>query len=221
MKIIGGKDYYDKGLMYGVDDTILLIRKVDTVANISYFPPMIDLPYVKNSWSSPTYERIFVVIGDKIYSGVLRTKESYLSKDEYVWSKESYLKLLEKYNVAQPGGRGWFYGKQNTTLDEYFEPKQVEQHVVDYMIDNKVSILLSQNTRDRMHWLANPPLLEKVEFYKAVDAFSLYRMIDMWASGVLSGPTNKTVEIKDDKIKIAKHGFDVKTSFRKPKQRAV
>ena len=40
----------------------------------------------------------------------------------------------------------------------------------------------------------------------------------MWLSGVL--PSNRTpiVEITDDKIKIAKHGFHHPTSFRRPKQ---
>ena len=39
----------------------------------------------------------------------------------------------------------------------------------------------------------------------------------MWVGGTLSSLAPKTVEITDDKIKIAKHGMD-HTSFRRPKQ---
>ena len=56
--------------------------------------------------------------------------------------------------------------------------------------------------------------LKKVQFYKVMDAFTIYQEIYMYVDGCLSSPGNQLIEI-DDKYKIEGHGFD-KYSFRTP-----
>jgi len=63
-------------------------------------------------------------------------------------------------------------------------------------------------------WRINGDDLKDLEFFRAVDAFSLFQKISQWVGGTIAGSGNPMVEIVDDKIKAHKHGFD-KWSFRK------
>jgi hypothetical protein len=49
-----------------------------------------------------------------------------------------------------------------------------------------------------------------------MDPFTLFQELSMFVGGVLPRNPNPMVEITDDKVKVAKHGFD-KWSFRKHK----
>lgn len=66
-------------------------------------------------------------------------------------------------------------------------------------------------------WAIDQPTLAAMDFAKAVDPYTAYQEIAMWVGGVLPAPGPEMVEISDDKVKIAKHGFHHPTSFRRGK----
>jgi hypothetical protein len=58
--------------------------------------------------------------------------------------------------------------------------------------------------------------LKEYDFPRVMDPFTLFQELSMFVGGVLPRNPNPMVEITDDKVKVAKHGFD-KWSFRKHK----
>ncbi len=53
-------------------------------------------------------------------------------------------------------------------------------------------------------------------FQKIMDAYTVAQEISMWVNGVLPGLGKPMIEVSND-VRIEKHGFDLKTSFRKGK----
>jgi hypothetical protein len=62
------------------------------------------------------------------------------------------------------------------------------------------------------------PNLNDYQFYKMADSFSAFQSIQSYISGVLGTQENNIIEV-DNKSKILKAGFDLKTSFRKDKEK--
>lgn len=62
------------------------------------------------------------------------------------------------------------------------------------------------------------PNLNDYQFYKMADVVSAFQSIQSYISGVLGTQENQIVEV-DNKSKILKAGFDLKTSFRKDKEK--
>jgi len=60
------------------------------------------------------------------------------------------------------------------------------------------------------------PILKDYEFYKVLDVYQTFQEINMFLGGVLGNNEKDIVEV-DNKTKILKYGFDLKTSFRKDK----
>lgn len=58
-------------------------------------------------------------------------------------------------------------------------------------------------------------ILKEIQFYKVFDAFSAFQEVSMFV-GNLARPDRETVEISDQD-QISEKGFDLKSSFRKPK----
>lgn len=61
------------------------------------------------------------------------------------------------------------------------------------------------------------PVLKKVEFFKKIDPFTAMQDLSCYVSGVMGGQAPKMIEISDE-VRIEKHGFDTKQSFRKRKE---
>jgi hypothetical protein len=66
-------------------------------------------------------------------------------------------------------------------------------------------------------WHVNAPNLKDAQFAKVFDPYMAFQEIALWVGGILSGTENPIVQITDDLVKIEKHGFDKKLSFRKAK----
>jgi hypothetical protein len=56
------------------------------------------------------------------------------------------------------------------------------------------------------------------QFYKVFDPYSAFQAVQSYVSGVLGGSENPMIEVSNA-IKIVKAGFDLKTSFRKDKEK--
>jgi hypothetical protein len=61
------------------------------------------------------------------------------------------------------------------------------------------------------------PILKNYEFYKVFDTYQAFQEISMFIGGVLGSNNKEIIEI-DNKHKILKYGFDLKSSFRKEKK---
>ena len=58
------------------------------------------------------------------------------------------------------------------------------------------------------------PVLNDIEFYKVKDTFNCFKSIEGYITGVLGSDNGNIIELSNES-KIVKHGFDLKTSFRK------
>lgn len=74
-----------------------------------------------------------------------------------------------------------------------------------HIVNNKVKLIIN-------------PKLSDFEFFNRLDAFSCYQQIEMFINGVLA-PKEKESQPLTDKEKIQQYGFDIKSSFRKEKQK--
>jgi hypothetical protein len=226
MRIIGGHDYYDGALAFGHDPSVVLVREKDkvldsdTAKRLGLYHRYLSTPYSRNMtlWGT-----VAVVVADKLYMGATVRE---IGKDaHYAWSQEAWADLLAQFDRAAPRmgltrwSRRWLLKYPDEDPTKFFEPMPVPAPVRHYMIDNRISILLSDHVSGRPEkgWLINPDCLKESGFAKCIDPYTLFQELDMWVSGVLGMPANAMVEVSND-TKIHKHGFD-KGSFRKPKSR--
>lgn len=242
MKIIGGHDYYDHALAYGVDETIVLHRHNTEIKD--------HLRWGVSGFSFPTsgggiegyraqpgqhYGAEFfscaVVVGDVLRQGYayipggrikpLNPPENwdyYHDKPDprtiqYLWHLNSFEKALKERGKTIPE-YAWKGGMSGRDIkpDLYFEEKPAPEWIRDDMIKQGWSIVSYDGISK--HARANTHLLREMQFASAIDPFSIYQKLEQWISGVLPNAGKPVVEIQDDKIKLAKHGMD-KWSFRK------
>jgi hypothetical protein len=143
------------------------------------------------------------------------------TKRTHAWSWQNLLSWGEAHGVAFPTRQGTtdrWERRRNITPD-WFGEKASHADLISWMIQNRTSIItcnpgFSNRWYADHEWRVNGDNLRAMEFYKAADAFSLFQKISQWVGGVLPSTANQMVEIKDDLIKVHKHGFD-KWSFRK------
>jgi hypothetical protein len=141
-------------------------------------------------------------------------------KYEVIWSKQDLYAWFERYKLRP---EIWsftsFKNKDQyaeAALDRYFTPNEVGKDSLAWLIQNKITVLTyNPQVNGDSKWRINGDDLKDFHFYKVVDPFTLFQEISMWVGGILPGSANPMVQITDDTIKVAKHGFDPKWSFRK------
>lgn len=107
---------------------------------------------------------------------------------------------------------------------DWFEPVKLAGAILDRVVAERITVMslnpLLEVSQDgdgvKRPWLVDQPTLGAMDFAKAVDPYGAFQEISMWKGGVIPADGNPVVAIVDDRIKIAKHGFDA-GSFRKPK----
>jgi hypothetical protein len=240
MRIIGGRDYYDSALAYGHDDTVVLVRDdkrfITGKESAAFGLATPRLIHINSGYKADRYysERaIGVVVAGKLYQGLnvwITTRPTGLNGyhrpsdillEEVLWLDEGAARLheiVEQFDLQPAPARYYHWLKLKVEpIDEYFVPRQVSREAYDYLVKERISIMLTeQDSTGEMGWRVNCDGLKDVGFPKVVDPYTLFQELDMWVSGVLGMPANPTVTVSND-IKIAKHGFD-RFSFRKPKQ---
>lgn len=222
MRIFGGKDYYDSALSMGIDPTIVMVREKSK----SVLPKDVgfSLPdrcariwHKEGRYMRQQPSKSFgVAFCGKVYQGV-EVQRRYTTKPEYFWSAE---KLREWANKE----KGWdadvdhkWSERKPQSLAEWFAPKDAPQVMREYMIRNKVAILVGTGEgtwRDEKTPLqVNPIGLKQIGFAKALDPYTAFQELSMWIGGILGGTSPEIVRITDDKVLIENHGYD-KHSFR-------
>ena len=172
---------------------------------------------------------LHVIVAGKHYRGICLHdngfRPGYDRKDLFFWTFDA-LKTWATDNGLRIHERDpkdkWYMRREvNKPLAEYFEVKH-DPTLYNTMADNKIVIMRCELTDhiDLIHntsrfWYINGVGLDSIEFYKVMDAYTLYQEIDMWVSGVMVSAGRPMVKISD-KDRIHKHGFDG-WSFRKHK----
>jgi hypothetical protein len=168
------------------------------------------------------YNGLFVTITEG--SGVHEVKT-----EHRFWKADKFNAFLEEHNWIVGAFHLW-HERGYTYLEEKFAVRDVTDDALQALIEKKIVIVQPKGQppaaeyqyRGRAGWLeadsdwvANGDSLKDWDFQKAVDPVTAFQEISQWVGGTLSATNGpNTVEITDDKIKIAKHGMD-HWSFRK------
>lgn len=155
----------------------------------------------------------------------------------YFWTLDPFLEFLKDKKVTlhehdalkrSRHGLGLETALEKAPLADYFTTDTVVSDAVrDVLIAHNISIYLTEIPWDysasraevfpryAVRWKINPPTLKSVEFFKVMDAYSVYQELEMWVGGVLPNGGRPMVEISD-RDKVGKHGFN-EWSFRRHK----
>jgi hypothetical protein len=171
-------------------------------------------------------------VAGKHYGGVKVRERLSIAKIEVFWDHDQ----LEAWvlsvgnTIAVPKKR---YKWDKTTpltdafpdLQAFMTPLAATPAQLDWLVENRVAIAVwcdhnTQYSRRGSAWHCNSAekawSLKEYDFPRAMDPFTLLQELSMFVGGVLPRNPNTMVEITDDKVKLAKHGFD-KWTFRKHK----
>jgi hypothetical protein len=225
LKIIGGHDYYDVALSMGIDPRIVLLRgKSKSIpvkaAGGSLLDRYLELkPQVTYNTYGIGIENVAVAFCGKVYRGAVGLKS--LEKPEGLWSADKARAFVaqEKNRKIDVDSR-WYDRRNRMTMEEYFTPFDAPDALRNYMIANKISILVEEPPKYRgeeSYFQVNPFTLKQLGFAKALDPYTAFQELSMWIGGVLGGTSPEIVTIKDDKVLIENHGFDNRFSFRGPR----
>jgi len=223
MKIIGGHDYYD-GAGYGVDETIIFLRKEEEIID----PPFeIPEPYSGYAGRRFTLSFHYVLVAGKVYPAIREYQDSELRASGRGWSSE-----IIKWHFTLEEAEAALETLQNERQSDRFHyglfrrlPDEITRHFREnekpdwtkWMIENRV--VTGQVSWDRRSIgkdgskaLINIATLKDIDFYRMLDPATIHMEIANFVGGVL--PTSiDTIEISDiDRVR--KAGFDTKTSFR-------
>lgn len=260
MRIIGGKDYYDSAIAYGIDPGVVFVResrhltngqmdKIGRYSGISLSLTHKDdagrMPYYgsKRRVSTSMYDSYrqidgvyykliehTVIFCGKLYQGVeIQEHKSFTPATvSFFWSLDKLKKWAEARDLVV-GTATPYWNRKNDNSDP-FRVITVSESSVLALIEYNVSIAIDTGQRDSSvsrgrtgwaeadsGWVANMTGLSNIGFQSALDPYTAFQELSMWVGGTLATNGPNTVTITDDKVKIAKHGFD-KTSFRKGKQ---
>lgn len=186
-----------------------------------------------------------VILCGKLRRGVhVRTTEPYgLSREieeRWIWSADAMRAYAAEHSLPLDEGtdgieQAWTSyalpsGNRRIdtavmSLDSWFAPQDIEGDALGALIGDRITIAsrnpLEHPCRNQVNeplsWRINQASLSALGYAKAVDTYTAFQEIAMWQGGVLPSDGARMVEITDDRIKIAKHGFHHPTSFRKVK----
>jgi hypothetical protein len=220
IKIYGGKDYYDCALSMGIDPTITLLRGKSNSVAVEKAGGTLLNRYLeeksRNAWPEKNFRCVAVAFCTKVYRGALING---FQKDEGIWSADRMRDWArKKKNREVVVYNNW--RDEKMTLDEWFTPYDAPDALRNYMIANKISILVEEPPEyghEPKEFQVNPFTLKRLGFAKALDPYSAFQELSMWIGGVLGGTSPEIVTIKDDKTLIEGHGFDNRFSFRGPR----
>ena len=238
MRIISKfQDYYDIGLSYGVDKSLVYVRKEIELERDQFKIPEIEKildfehntrfwghhvwHHLMNAQGHQTVDMFFVGFCGKIYSGLYvdwRNKiERFYNKEDLDIFLKKYPKIKSEMNNLHPRyRRRWKHLSQYEKMIRFFEEYPAVQ--TDEPFFNFKSPIFyfptgnERNNQGRKFTLnAN---LKDVSFYKVIDPYTAFQDISMYIGGVLGIGDPDTVDISESDL-LEQKGFDKKWSFRK------
>ena len=233
MKIISkhwGQDVYDHAGL-GVDETIVFDR--DAQNGFATFPFQLDVPEtarIRQKNMHITVQPALVLVGGQAH----KVAQSSFKPDDFDCTEiqthvtrddlQAWLKpFLSKDQVDKPKRR---------QITHVFMPKT--KHILTWMDGDTLDLtdicaqhkiiagILKPNTKaywtnsTEPTWTFEPRLMKDLGMTKILEPHDMHMMISRFVGGVLTQP-DPPEPVPND-VKIKKHGFDTKTSFRKRKQ---
>lgn len=228
-------DYYDACMKYGIDRSCVYKREELTFDHEKEFPIKVKLKDAlqaykpgKFSYRHDHYEHGMIWFCGIVYPYVLLSKlgREIPRTPEYTYCYT--LKQVEEFIMTEASkeerilfnvkGRR---GKTQKHLFNIFFSNNIvgtgflKKNIITSLCKIKVPCLrlhIEQEYKDPK--LILNPRLTDAQFYRIVDPYSAYQELAMFISGVLGGESPPMVPIAD-MIRLEKHGFDKKWSFRK------
>lgn len=212
-------DYYDSVQIYGTNKDCVFLRKTEDInKNILALDKIYNtLPRCSDNVMELT-PFIVVICGDVCigYKFSKKLTRSHCANDtavEYLYS-ESHITDALKFNESIYTGyleqgiptRYWSmrYFSKSLITDIYKPKHKIKTNIpIVYYIENE---------RYDDPTIKSNIQLKGIDFYRCMDAYTIYQKLNMFIDGVLTS-TKVTNQIPDS-TKIAKHGFD-EWSFRK------
>lgn len=216
MRIIGGRDYYDSAMGYGIDKTLVFVRHKEK----EELPEFLPQTYFDTPIGDVETKAVQVYFCGTLYLGISiqLPKEGFRlvynppKKECIFWDMKSLKKSIEKYKIT-------LRKYEEADLHRYFEKSGREGHR-QTLIEKRITIATLVKAVKRYNWNSeNWKIdgfnLKSLQFYKVKNAFEAFQEISMWIGGVLPHIGTNPPQIVDEKIRLSKRGFDPKWSFRK------
>jgi hypothetical protein len=232
MRIISSfHDYYDGCLAYGADPKCVYLRELKEIENGKDWPAVLQLKHSLQAYRA--YNRFFYAshyeagcvwfCGQAFPFIIIVHKINYLESERiHCYNLEQLEEALltygskeEKKNYLNPDR------KKRATKGKFRaffeENKWPEKEVTEFLCKLGVPCLawrtLANWINDGYNLYLNP-VLKEFQFYRIKNPFSAFQELSMFISGIMGGQAPPMVPISDE-IRLEKHGFDKKWSFRK------
>jgi len=240
-------DYYDSIMQLGVDKTCVFTRKMlewfdneSEYKRIFSIKPRIDMKYVitrmdrfRNPIGNIRIEKTgyiffcgscfpFLDLSDVDRTGVKHSL--------FAFSPEEVDRFVYSFG-AKEDKIGYDTKSKRHSINFWNTPLTLRQENIQLVFSNRANktddIIDFHHKIDspivvfdffyRNHKITINPLLKNYEFYKVFDPYTTFQELSMFISGVMGGKTPKMEKVSDE-VRLEKHGFDKKTSFRMEKK---
>lgn len=227
MKIIGGHDYYD-GAGMGVDTGVVFVR--DNARHLADLPVITDHPfrvpdptsYGDTGDGAHLIPTLVLIGGDRVPALEERVTRSWRGASTFHYELADALSAVERARERHPNRWGSFLRRRSfpDELRAFFEA-DIRPKETAWLIDHHVTVLSTwrpagwDRLKEAVPAQINHACLKELELYRKIDPTTAHMRISSFVSGVLPFE-RETVEI-GDRDRIRKAGFDLKSSFRRPK----
>lgn len=231
MRIISKfQDYYDSAAGYGIDKSLVYVRKTETMGNINVMPRYNSCSasalHFNTYWSSK-YQRYYTLVrkcivfcGTPYFIYHIERGENrycYVGGDRIktftdLYEAQEFLETLQIKKIQRPYWDQWKDTKEAIKRVDWLEQHQ-QYNCPIFALYGPKSDFTQEGFRKEHLFLVGNPCLKDDNFYKFVDPYTAFQEISMFIGGVLSTAGNDMVQLTDADLH-AKHGYD-KWSFRK------
>lgn len=229
MRIKGGRDYYDMGMAYGQDPTIVFVRKRGNWINgsdiglgpVNPSAPISVVEYGNDRRGKPYrchtsqgFRVARVLFCGKCYRGLK-------VHDSIVWNTEDFLEKLESHvawgdwsmeaRFTQHKGDALFPSTRES-LDVFFASQGSDEYR-EAMLRERITIATNMDPFGKA-WLVDSEGLKGMGFHRVVPPMDAFNAISNWIANEIPAYHAQPCTIADDKVRLEKRGFD-SASFRK------
>jgi len=225
-------DYYDSVMAYGVDPKCVYVRNEEEYI-VTYpnspveYSLLANNKYISNrlktfqAWenSSDSFDRLqigeafLLLFCGKLYPCIvfyppLKSRRDFWYPErfkKYCYTLDEALHVRDTYPTKKKK-RYVFNSLSDERLMEFYNV--LDEIGIDIHYETGIPSFLIKCDK-----VVYNPILKPLRFGKVMDSFTTFQTLAMFISGVLGGTSPPMVEISDD-IRLQKHGFDLKTSFR-------